>query len=92
MPEIKSPRSEVVLLGRARSSMMVVAYLIIVATQQDSILLNKAGGFPIVSVILIVGVSIESEHNNKILRENERIGWAAVLERTFLCRMDMTRS
>jgi hypothetical protein len=58
--------------------------------RRDSILLKKAGGFQIVSVILIVGASIESEHNNKMLGENERIVW--VSERTFLCRMHMTRS
>jgi hypothetical protein len=43
-------------------------------TQQDSILPKKAPGFPIVSVILlIVGTSIECEHNDEILAENERI-------------------
>src|SRR5271166_6658242 len=41
---------------------------------------------------VLVGTSIESEHNNKMLGENERIVWAAVSERTFLCRMHMTRS
>ena len=41
-------------------------------------------------LLLIVGASIESEHNNKMLGENERIVW--VSERTFLCRMHMTRS
>jgi hypothetical protein len=59
---------------------------------QDSILLEKAGGFRIVSVILMVGTSIEGEHNNQMLGENERIVRAAVSERTFLCRMHMTRS
>jgi hypothetical protein len=57
---------------------------------QDSILLKKAGGFQIGSVILIGGASIKSEHSDEMLAENERIVW--VSERTFLCRMHMTRS
>jgi hypothetical protein len=58
---------------------------------QGSILLKKAGGFQIVSVISVfVGASIESEHNDEMLAENERNVW--VSERTFLCRMHMTRS
>jgi hypothetical protein len=40
-----------------------------------SILLKKAGGFQIVSVILFVGTWIESEHNDEMLAENERIVW-----------------
>ncbi len=51
-------------------------------TQQDSILLKKARGFQIVSVILFsFGASIESEHRDEMLAENERIVW--VSERTF---------
>ena len=34
---------------------------------------KKARGFPIVSVILFVGTWIESEHNEEMLAENERI-------------------
>jgi hypothetical protein len=41
---------------------------------------------------VLAGASIESEHNDEMLAENKRIVWAAVSERTCLCRMHMTRS
>ena len=52
---------------------------------------KKARGFQIVSVILFsLAPPIESERNDEMLEENERIAWAAVSERTCLCRMRMT--
>jgi hypothetical protein len=73
--------------------MMVVVYLMVMAypagfdhAQESSWLPNRFCYF------VFVGTSIESEHDDEMLAENERIVWAAVSERTCLCRMHLTRS
>jgi hypothetical protein len=61
--------------------------------QEDSILLKKARGFQIVSVILSsLAPQSRASTTTRCRRKNERIVWAALSERICLCRMRMTLS
>ena len=80
MPEIKSPREPSRSSLSVSSSMMVVAYLMVMVYPAGSCL--RSWWLPNrFCYFVFVGASIKSEHN-KMLGENERIVWAAVSERT----------